>query len=316
MDKNRKILISILVLMVLSAVLAIIDISLTMQGTKREMHPLSAPDTGPGVGVVRIYGTISSIAKAGGPLDSDSGSDGIIRRLSELEADGRIKAIVLRINSPGGTVGASQEIYEKLMRVRKKNIVLVASMAELAASGGYYVASACNHICANQGTITGSIGVIATAPSLKGLFDRLGIHMNVIKSGKYKDMLSAFRDLAPEERDLIQKLIDSAYHKFVKDVSVGRNMAISDIEPYADGRVMNGELAIACKLIDEIGTYEDALARAKLLAKLPEDAPVYDEVKGPFERFMGLMGSALGGESRLESRITGTTPMIEYRYQP
>ncbi|TAL39078.1 MAG: signal peptide peptidase SppA [Spirochaetes bacterium] len=316
MDKNRKILISILMLLVLSSVLAIIDISLTMQGTRRALPTLATPDTGPGVGVVRVYGTISSIARSGGPFDGDAGADGVIRRLSELEADGRIKAVVLRINSPGGTVGASQEIYEKLMKLRKKNVVLVASMAELAASGGYYIASACGHICANQGTITGSIGVIASAPNLKGLFERLGIHMNVIKSGKYKDMLAAHKDMTPEERDIVQKLIDSAYHKFVKDVSVGRNLAISDIEPYADGRVMNGEAAVACKLVDEVGTFEDAIARAKILAKLPEDAPVYEESHGPFDRFLGMLSGVLGPETRVDRLLMMGPPMIEYRYQP
>ena len=313
MDRNRKILISILALLVLSLVLAIIDITLTMQKTKkRAFYPISAPGIGPGVGIVRVSGPIEFSFST-----MSSGSEAIIKRLSELEQDSRIKAIVVRINSPGGTVAATQEIFQKLMRLREKNIILVASMGDIAASGGYYLSTACKYIIANHGTITGSIGVIAVSPNLKGLFEKLGIKMNVIKSGKYKDLLASYRDISSDERELIQQIIDSSYKKFLKDVSLGRNIAISDIEPYADGRVMNGKTALEYKLIDGIGTFETAIEKAREMAKLPEDSPVYDDVKNPLEQFIMRLENLFSGNIRLQDRLKmGNYNLIEYRYMP
>ena len=315
MDRNRKIVVSILVLMVLSSVLIIIDISLTLQGIKRDVYRIQAPGIGPGVGVIRIYGPIM-VADEGGPLGLARGSDALLDRLSQLESDSRIRAIVVRINSPGGTVAATQEIYNKLMKLRKKNVVLVASMGELAASGGYYIASACNYIYANYGTITGSIGVIAMSPNLRGLFEKLGIRMNVIKSGRYKDMLASYKDISPEERQLIQELIDSAYDKFVKDVSLGRNMPIAEIEPYADGRVFNGSSALKYKLVDDLGSMEDAIAKARQMAKLPDDSPVYDEMKSPFERLLMSVSAMIRPAAAFDESVLRPYPAVEYRYQP
>lgn len=316
MDKNRKIIISILALLVLCSVLAIIDISLNMQGGRRDIVSLSSPKAGPGVGVVKIVGPIQMSQSRGGTFSISGDAEGILDRLDDLEHDGRIRAVVVRINSPGGTVAATQEIYAKLMRLRKKNIILVASMGEMAASGGYYVASACNYVMANRGTITGSIGVIAMTPNLKGLFERLGIRMNVIKSGKYKDILSMHRDITPEEKELIQQLIDSSYNQFLKDVSLGRNLPIADIEPWADGRVMSGETALEHKFIDGIGTMEDALAKARALAKLPDDAPVYDDLANPLEKFLMSMDGMFRGDTLVSERLKLRNNMIEYRYQP
>jgi protease-4 len=315
MDRNRKILIAIFALLILSSILAIVDISLKMQGVKREIYPFTAPQIGPGVGIIRITGPIM-FTDDGDPFSLKYGSEAILKRLNELEEDDRIKAIIVRINSPGGTVAATQEIFQKLLKLRKKNIPLVASMGDIAASGGYYLASACNYIYANHGTITGSIGVIAVAPNLKGLFEKLGIKMNVIKSGKYKDLLASYRDISEEERELIQQMIDSSYQKFLKDVSLGRNIPIGDIEPYADGRVMNGSSALESKLIDGIGGLESALAKAKELAELPEDAAVYDEIRHPLEQFLMSMENAFMRHSDLERRLKVKHTMIEYRYQP
>jgi protease IV len=318
MDRNRKILISILALLVLSSVIAIVDISLNMQ-QKRGGVSIRGPQVGSGIGIVRVEGTIQ-MGGGGSPLAMGQGAEGIIRRLDDLEHNGDIKAVVVRINSPGGTVGASQEIYQKLWKLRKKNIPLIASMGEMAASGGYYVASACNYIVANHGTITGSIGVIAMSPNLRGLFQKIGIDMNVIKSGKYKDILSTFRDLRPEERELIQEMIDSSYRKFLKDVALGRNQNESDIEPIADGRVMSGETALKYKLVDMLGTFEDAVDKARQMAKLSEDCPVYEETKTPFEQmFMRMEGMFRGGslmDQGLRELQIENNYRVEYRYQP
>ncbi|HOT45035.1 MAG TPA: signal peptide peptidase SppA [Spirochaetota bacterium] len=319
MDRNRKILISILALLVLSSVIAIVDISMNMQQKRGAGVSFRGPQMGSGVGIVRIEGAIQMIGSTT-PLSMTQGAEGIIRRLDDLEHNSDIKAVVVRINSPGGTVGASQEIYQKLWKLRKKNIPLVASMGEIAASGGYYVASACNYIVANHGTLTGSIGVIAMSPNLRGLFQKIGIDMNVIKSGKYKDILSSFRDIRPEERELIQEIIDSSYHKFLKDVALGRNQNESDIQPIADGRVMSGETALKYKLVDMLGTFEDAIDKARQLAKLPEDSAVYEEMKSPFEQmFFRMEGMLRGGnimEQGLRSLEQENNYRIEYRCLP
>ncbi len=271
--------------MLFSSVLAIINIGLTVNKTEEKHISVKFPSMGKGVGIVRLEGPIQFGVKTN-PFGFLGGAEAVIKRLNELSSDSRIKAIVLRINSPGGSVAATQEIFQKILKVRKDNIVIIASMGDVAASGGYYAAAACNHITANHGTITGSIGVIAYSPNLKQLFDKFGITMNVIKSGKYKDILSSHRDMTPAERQLIQDMIDSSYKKFIADVALGRNMAQSAIEPYADGRVMNGETALKAGLIDSVGTFEDAISTAKKMAELPDDAPVYDAEQQPIQKFL------------------------------
>lgn len=319
MDRNRKLLISILALLVLSAVIAIVDISMNMQQKRSAAISLRGPQFGPGVGIVRIEGPIQMLG-ASSAFSGVRGAEDIIRRLDDLESNSDIMAVVVRINSPGGTVGASQEIYEKLWKLRKNKIPLVASMGEIAASGGYYVASACDYIVANHGSITGSIGVIAVSPNLRRLFEKIGIDMNVIKSGRYKDILSSFRDISPEERRLIQEIIDSSYRKFLKDVAKGRNMNESDIAPIADGRVLSGDAALRYKLVDQLGTFEDAIDKARQLSKLSEDSPVYEDAGSPLEQLMYGMKAVFGGGSVLESNLRaledeGAT-MMEYRYRP
>jgi len=319
MDRNRKILIALLSLVVLSAILAIVDISMTMQQKEKKHFTLEAPQYGPGVGVVRIYGRIEMASQRTGMLGINSGADAIVERLSQLAKDSRIRAIVIRINSPGGTVAATQEIFNKIMEIRKKNITVVASMGDIAASGGYYIASACDYVFANYGTITGSIGVIIMSPDLRGLFDKLGIKMNVIKSGRYKDILSSYRQISSEERELIQELIDTSYEKFLKDVSLGRNIPISDFKQYADGRVFTGATAVEYKLVDQVGTFHDSLSKAKELAELPDDAAVYEKTSSPFEELLMTMEAMYGGFMRAGGLFPADTvnnSIIEYSYKP
>jgi protease-4 len=190
-------------------------------------------------------------------------------------------------------------------------------MGEIAASGGYYIASACDKIVANHGTLTGSIGVIIMSPNLRDLFRKLGIDMVVIKSGKYKDILNSFREMTEEERTLIQELIDSSFQKFVADVAAGRNMSQDDIMPYADGRIMTGDKARQVKLVDVVGTFEDAVNEARKLAKLSDNSAVYDEIKSPFQQFLFSLEGMFRGGSVMERRFSlDSYNILQYRYMP
>ena len=313
MERERKLTVAILAMLILVAVIAIVDISFKIEEKRSREIKLVMPDTGAGVGIVRVEGPIELSAPSG-PFGLPAGAESIVKRLDALAKDSSIKAVVIRINSPGGTVAATQEIYEKIMKLRKKNIPVVASMGDVAASGGYYVAAACNHIVANYGTVTGSIGVIAYSPNLRRLFDKFGIQMNVIKSGKYKDILAAHRDMTSEERALLQEMIDSSYGKFVKDIAAGRNMSESDILKIADGRVMSGSTALQNKLIDQTGTFEDAIMKARELAALDEDSPVYEESTSPFNEIFGQLNRFLGNRSIPGSEMLYPVYKLEYRY--
>jgi protease-4 len=290
MDRNRKILLSILLFLVFSIIIALIDMGTRENRFSKGMPSFRLMQTGPGIGIINIEGEIQTGSSTG--FKTNLGSDAIIEQLSELEANPNIRAIVIRINSPGGSVAASQEIYEKIMSIRKRNIPVFASMADVAASGAYYIASACNKIYANAGTITGSIGVIMLSVDIQKLLERFGISVNVIKSGKHKDIFSSVRDITPQEKQMIQEMIDSMHQKFLKDIAVGRNMSISDIEPVADGRILTGEAALENKLIDHIGTFEETILAAKLEVKLPADAAVYRKRMSTLEQI--LMSMRLG----------------------
>ena len=307
-------------LLVLSTVVAIIDITTSIkEDSPGKKFSMTAPQFGPGVGLVRVSGPID-MEGSSSPFAPPSGAMAVVDQLDRLSKNSDIRAVVVRINSPGGTVGASQEIYQKIWKLRKKNIPVIASMGDIATSGGYYIASACDFIMANHGTITGSIGVIALSPNMTGLFDKLGISMNVIKSGPYKDSLASYRNLSAGERRLLQEMINTSYEKFVEDVSLGRNMPQRAIRPYADGRVFTGMAAKKYKLIDEIGTFEDAVNKARELAGLSENAPFYKGGDNPLEDFfMGLQGVMKGfsGEKFLrEAAGYGDAYRLEYRYRP
>ncbi len=171
---------------------------------------------------------------------------------------------MLRIDSPGGAVAPSQEIYEEVRKAAVKKKIVV-SMGSVAASGGYYIASAATRILANPGTLTGSIGVIMEIPNFSGLMNKVGVTTEVIKSGKHKDIASVFRGIGKEEREILQSALDNVHEQFISAVSEGRKMLIDDVRKLADGRVFTGEQALKVGLVDELGNLEDAVkASAKL----------------------------------------------------
>jgi protease IV len=199
-------------------------------------------------------------------------SEAVVKRLEDLRNDASVKGIVLRLNSPGGGVAASQEIYEEVKACKKAGKRIVSSMSSVAASGAYYIACASDTVVANPGTITGSIGVIFQFPYIKDLFDKIGVSFEVVKSGQYKDAGSAHRKITPEERKLFQGLIDDTWMQFVEAVADGRHMQLEAVKKVADGRIFTGRQAKDAGLVDVLGTFEDAKVLTKRMCGLPDDA--------------------------------------------
>ena len=227
-----------------------------------------------------------------GPIYS---SQQIVEQLRRYEADDSVKAIVLRLNSPGGAVAPVQEIYNELIRSQKKSVV---SMGSTAASGAYYLACATDRIFANPGTLTGSIGVVMQFREYSDLMKKLGIDQEVVKSGKYKDSGSPFRELTSEERELFQETIDDVYDQFLDAIIEGRQdkgLTREQLEEVADGRVMSGRQALEMNLIDELGDLTDAVNYAGKLGGIV-GRPSVIRIRVKRSLLERLMGGALGGE--------------------
>jgi protease IV len=206
-------------------------------------------------------------------------SKNLINTLNECKKNKHVKAIIIRINSPGGGVGPSQELYEELIKLREKKII-IASMGSVAASGGYYIASAAHKIFANPGTITGSIGVIIESANIEQLLGKIGLKSVVIKSGQYKDILSPTRELGDDEKRLVQGVIDNIHGQFVEAVALGRGLPRTKIAEIADGRIFSGEQAKTLGLVDELGNLEDAINYAAEKAGISgEPDIIYPEKK-------------------------------------
>lgn len=237
-------------------------------------HGLSSAVRGGEVGVVRLEGTIVDGRSSSGLFSLVAGSETISEQLRAARSDPRIRAVVLRINSPGGSAAASQEIAAAVRSLRQEGKIVVAFMGDVAASGAYWVASQADRIVAAPATLTGSIGVIMQVQNVRELFSKLGIDVEVIKSGPHKDMGAGLRDLTPEERQIFQGMVDDIYDEFVEVVSQGRRMPREKVLAVADGSIFTGRQALKLGLVDELGDFEVALRRAKELAGLPANAPV------------------------------------------
>ena len=217
----------------------------------------------------------------------------VLEALKEVE-EKKFPALLLRIDSPGGTVGDSQEIYSALKKLQEK-VKIVASFGNISASGGVYIGVGAHHIVANPGTITGSIGVILRGNNIEKLLDRVGVSFKVIKSGPYKDILAFDRPLSPAEETILQELIDTSYGQFVRTVAEGRHLSEESVRAFADGRVFTGEQALALGVVDRLGSEEDARRWAAELGGLdPEKAECYT-----FEEKKPLLSRLLPGQSAL-----------------
>jgi protease IV len=240
------------------------------------------------IALVRIEGVI---------LDSQT-TVGDLKRFGDNPS---VKAIVLRIDSPGGGVVPSQEIYDAVQRVRNKsNKAVIASMGTVAASGGYYIAAATDRILANPGTLTGSIGVIMEMANIEGLLKKIGVEGVVVKSGRYKDVGSPLRRMSDEEQALLQSVMDDVHKQFIEAVAAGRSLEVADVKALADGRIFTGRQAKDAKLVDELGNLEDAIQLAAEMAGIEGEPKVVE----PRRRF--------SVRELLESRLSSWFPKLDF----
>lgn len=228
-----------------------------------------------------------------------------IDEMKDYVKDASVKAIVLRIDSPGGAVAPSQEIYEEVRKATAKKKIVV-SMGSVAASGGYYIASPATKIVANPGTLTGSIGVIMEIPNVEGLMNKIGVKTEVIKSGQHKDIASVFRGIKKEEKEILQNVLDNVHDQFIAAVAEGRKMVLEDVKKIADGRVFTGEQALKVGLVDELGNLEDAVKTAAKLSGIKGE-PVVVTKKERFSFFDILRG-------RMPKELTNMFPSVKVQY--
>lgn len=280
--------------------IAIVIIVLVTVALNIQQAAPGAGGKGPGQGGVAIIYVEGAIL--GGRSDSffgsGAGSTTVMEQLREAARDPWVKAVVLRMNTPGGSVAASQEIGDEIQKLRETGKVVVTSMGDVAASGGYWLATHTDLIVANPATITGSIGVIMNTQNWEELFDKIGISQDSIKSGELKDIGSPARQMKPEERELLQAMVDDMFEQFVQVVMAGRDMNREQVVAVADGRIFTGKQALELGLVDELGNFYDAIGRAAQLAGLPEDPPVREMGKtSPFAMLFNQVLGKLNGQN-------------------
>lgn len=291
---TRVVSLVIIGLCLVSIIIGTVNTIVTPQKAKpvetTESDVLGFSGGGNKIALITLEGVISSEVSSDFLGDMNT-AESVKKALYKASKDSSVKGVLLRIDSPGGTVGMSQEIYGLIMNLRKKKPVVV-SMADVAASGGYYIASAADRIFAESGTLTGSIGVIMNSFNAQELLNqKLGVKVNVIKSGKFKDIASPYRAISPDERTLLQNIINSTYQQFVNAIIQGRvkredkynvNKSVLTAEAvrkYSDGRIFTGEQAKKLGFIDQLGSSYDAQAAVIKMAKtkfkgLKGDIPV------------------------------------------
>jgi protease-4 len=219
--------------------------------------------------------------------------DDIVRDLKSYRENPGVKAVVMRINSPGGVVAPTQELHDAVLRLRQAGKPVVASLGAVAASGGYYVAVACDQVFANPGTLTGSIGVIMQLANFEQLMKKVGVDYMVVKAGQFKDIGNPGRPMTPDERRVMQALLDDVHAQFIGAVAAGRKLPREEVQRFADGRVFSGVQARELKMVDTLGGLEEAILAAGKLAGLPSPPAVIQ----PRRRFsiMDLLRSQFGG---------------------
>lgn len=253
------------------------------------------------VGLVEVTGTMVT-------------GDAVVDEISRLSRDRTIKAIVVRLESPGGVVAAAQEIFDEIKEARLRGTPVVASMGGIAASGAYYVACAADSIVANPGTLTGSIGVIMSFPNTEELFKKIGIEMQVVKTGEFKDMGSMSRPMTEAERQLVGDLIGDVYDQFVTAVATERGLPVDEVKKIADGRVLTGRQAYNLGLVDRLGGFQEAVMLAGELAGISGEPTLVTKRR----RAIGIwdiIENLLGAASSVASRVSRDGVSIEYSFR-
>lgn len=279
---------------------AVLYVAQTLSGGKSSTAKLRAVGSG-SVALVKIEGLLVA-------------SEKVVNELNDYAEDGSIKAIVLRIDSPGGGVVASQEIYNAVKNARKEGKKVVASMGSVAASGGYYIAAAADKIVANPGTLTGSIGVKMEFASVEKLLEKIGVKGMVVKAGEYKDMGSPFRDMTAEEKKLLQGVIDDVHLQFIDAVAEGRGLPASEVKAIADGRIFTGRQAMSLKLVDAMGDLGDSITLAGSIAGIKGKPNVVEKKKAiPFLDYL-KEESASWIADVMTRGIGKSSVLLQYRY--
>ncbi len=257
-------------------VIAIIFVSVVFTAivaVGRMIRPFSSQSAsglgGSQIALVYLEGAISGGRGQNTFLSASGGADAVIKQLQEARLDSSVAAVVLRINSPGGSAAASQEIHNEVLRIREAGKPLVVSFADVAASGGYWIASGADAIVANPASITGSIGVIMEIYNLTELYEIMGIDSEAIKSGEHKDMGSVSRPLTAAEREIIQALVDDIFEQFIDVVAEGRGLSREEVRSLADGRIFTGRQAMSLGLVDHLGDLAVAVDLAAEMAEIP-----------------------------------------------
>ena len=255
--------------------------------------------SGDGIGVLEVNGVI---------MDSKRW----IKSIEQFEEEDSIKAVVVRLNSPGGAVAPSQEVYQAIKRLAEKKPVYT-SMQSVAASGAYYIAMGTQKVFANAGTMTGSIGVIMEFANLEKLYEWAKVKRYVVKTGKFKDSGSDTREMTAEERELFQRMVDNVLGQFKQAVVEGRKLTLAQVTQVADGRIFSGEQAKAIGLVDEIGTFRDAVDQVALAAKIkgkPELVYPSSDKKGWMDWVMNDLSGG-GKDDDEESRASSSASVVQ-----
>lgn len=255
-----------------------------VRSSKNEVRQASAAGK---IGVIYLEGPIVG-GKVAGLWGEPTGTDALLRNIRKAREDKEIKAIVLRMNTPGGSAAASQEIAEEIERVRNEGKKVVTSMGDVAASGGYWIAAGTDKIVANPATTTGSIGVIWSVANLEELYRKIGVGQETIKSGPYKDIGSPARPMSSQEKELLQGMVNDIFEQFIAVVAKGRNMDESKVRSLADGRIYTGRQAKELGLVDELGNMYDAIEIAAQMSGMQGRPEIKEYGKeSPWEKILG-----------------------------
>ncbi len=298
MSKSTKWFLAILGIFLVTGVLFTVAI-ISMVGTMGSRTETVTTGSGDKIGVVELQGVITS-------------SEDFVRQVKKFREQSSIRAILIRIDSPGGGVVASQEMYEEVRKAREDGKPVVVSMGALAASGGYYVACGASRLVANRGTLTGSIGVISEFLQLHDLLGKVGVDVRTIKSGKLKDAGSSTRPMTDADQRYFQALMDDVHRQFITVVQEERGLDSAEVRELADGRVFTGEQAVEVGLVDTIGTYEDAILITAELAGIDGEPSLVRERKR--QTWLESMTGEVTEQIRAASEELLTWPVMSFRF--